>query len=147
VTSDDCADHIEDDNKYRHIDDLELLELIMMSGILVDYDVMSHVPSDIGTHQRFLPPETFQTQQHLDSIATWTDLNLMKLNSAKSNYMIFSRSQEEFATRLTINGQTIKKKFCAKYSVFGFLKMLEIGKETQKKSANLLTQECQCLQN
>ena len=114
VTSDDCADNIEVEDKYRYIDDLEILELIRLTGILVDFDVHSNVPSDIGTHQQYLPPDTYSMQQNLDHISTWTNTNLMKLNSSKSNYMIFSRSQEEFATRLCINGQTIEQKEACK---------------------------------
>ena len=85
-----------------------------MTGILIDYDSYGHVPSDIGTHQKFLPPEQFSMQSKLDEIARWTISNKMKLNSSKSNYMIFSRSQEEFATRLAINGQTIEQKEACK---------------------------------
>ena len=34
----------------------------------------------------------------------------MKINTAKTNYMIFSRCQENFTTRLSINGDTIQRK-------------------------------------
>ena len=34
----------------------------------------------------------------------------MKINSSKSNYMVFSRSKENFATRLTINDDKIDRK-------------------------------------
>ena len=40
----------------------------------------------------------------------WTTHNLMKINSSKSNYMVISRCQEDFATRLTINGDVIERK-------------------------------------
>ena len=33
----------------------------------------------------------------------------MQLNETKSNYMIFSRSSTEFATRLTMNGNTLER--------------------------------------
>ena len=48
-------------------------------------------------------------QQNLDSISEWTDANLMKLNEAKSNFMIFSRSKSDFATRLFLNGTTLEQ--------------------------------------
>ena len=114
MTSDDCADHIEEDNKFRYVDDLEILELIKLSGILTEYDVKSHVPSDVGPHQQFLPPETLRTQSDLHTISEWTESNLMKLNPAKSSYMVFSRSQEQFATRLTLNSQTLVQKEACK---------------------------------
>ena len=34
---------------------------------------------------------------------------MVKLNESKSNYMVFSRSNTEFATGLTINGNTIDR--------------------------------------
>ena len=38
----------------------------------------------------------------------------MKLNPSKSSYMVFSRSQEVFATRLTLNSQTLEQKDACK---------------------------------
>ena len=40
---------------------------------------------------------------------TWTEQNLMVFNETKSNYMVFSRSETEFATRLTMNNKTIDR--------------------------------------
>ena len=114
VTSDDCADHIESDDKFRYIDDLEILELIKLTGILIEYDTQSHVPSDVGTHQQFLPPNSFRTQSNIDLISDWTISSHMKLNPKKSSYMIFSRCQEEFVTRLTLDSQTLEQKSATK---------------------------------
>ena len=114
VANDDCADNIEQDDKFRYVDDLEILELIKLSGILIEYDVKSHVPSNVGPHQQFLPTETLQTQSYLDSLSEWTNLNLTKLNPAKSSYMLFSRSQEQFSTRLTLNSQLLDQKEACK---------------------------------
>ena len=93
---------------------LEILELIKLSGVLIEYDTQSHVPSDVGTHQQFLPPNSFSTQSNLDSISEWTLSNHTKLNPKKSSYMIFSRSQEVFATRLTLDSQTLEQKRATK---------------------------------
>ena len=105
---------MEPEDKFRYIDDLEILELIKMTGILIEYDTLSHVPSDVGTHQKFLPPHTLRTPSQLNSISDWTASNLMKLNPTKSSYMLFSRSQEQFATRLTLNSQLLEKKTASK---------------------------------
>ena len=86
----------------------------LLTGILIDYDVKSHVPTDIGLHQQFQPPHQYQTQAYLDSISDWTNSNLMKLNPSKSSYMVFSRSQEEFATRLALNSKILEQKTVAK---------------------------------
>ena len=37
------------EDRFKYIDDLEIAELIGLAGILVDYDVLSQVPSDIRT--------------------------------------------------------------------------------------------------
>ena len=80
-----------------------------MNGPLLEYDFKQHVASDIGIDQLYLPASSFNTQTSLDYIAKWTTDNLMKLNVSKCNYMIFSRSKSDFATRLSINNQILDK--------------------------------------
>merc|ERR1712243_537924 len=52
---------------------------------------------------KFLPPSNYPMQGHLDNISTWTDRHMMKLNEAKCNYLIFSRTKQNFSTRLSVN--------------------------------------------
>ena len=66
-----------------------------------------HVASDIGIGQSFLPASSFQSQADLDSISNWSEENLVKLNEEKCNFMVFTRSKEDFATRLFVNDQNI----------------------------------------
>ena len=47
--------------------------------------------------------DTFPTQDHLNFVSNWTNENLMKINEDKCNYMVFTRAQEDFVTRLTVN--------------------------------------------
>ena len=103
VNSNDNADIVDPENRYKYIDDLSVLELVMMTGLLHQYNYHDHVPSDIATDQLYLHPSSFNTQNTLDSISAWTTQNLMKINEEKSNYIIFSRCKESFATRLTLN--------------------------------------------
>ena len=56
-----------------------------------------------------MPAKKFKTQSYLESIQEWTDATLMKLNNKKCNYMVFSRSNTEFATRLTVNNTVIDR--------------------------------------
>ena len=65
--------------------------------------------SDIAIGQKYLPAEAFATQDHLNYISNWTDENLMKLNEQKCNFMIFSRAQENFTTRLAVNNYILDK--------------------------------------
>ena len=110
VASNDSASMTDPEDRFKYIDDLEISELINLAGILVDYDYLSHVPSDITNEQKFLPPQATRSQGYLDSIQNWTTHNLMKINTSKTNYMVFSRCQQDFTTRLSINGDTIDRK-------------------------------------
>ena len=48
-------------------------------------------------------PEKYSMQGHLDYISSWTDRNLMKLNEAKCNYLVFTRTKKNVGTRRAIN--------------------------------------------
>ena len=103
VQSNNNADIVSPEDRYKYIDDLTLLQLVCLSGLLTDYNFMEHVASDIGVGQSYLPADTFPTQDHLNFVSNWTTENLMKINEDKCNYMIFTRAQEDFVTRLTVN--------------------------------------------
>ena len=107
--SNDNADIVPAEDRFKYIDDLSVLHLICLSGLLVEYNFFQHVASDIGIDEQFLPANSYQTQEHLNYISNWTQENLMRLNEAKSNYLVFSRSKEKFATRLTLNGTVLDK--------------------------------------
>ena len=99
VQSNDSTDCICPDDRYKYIDDLSILQLVCLSGLLTEYNFHDHVASDIGIGQTFLPANHFSMQDNLNTISTWTTDNMMRLNPVKSNYMIISRSTEDFATR------------------------------------------------
>ena len=109
VLSNDNADCSQPEDRYKYIDDLTLLQLVCLAGLLTEYNFEGHVASDIGIDQSFLPAASFQSQADLDSISNWSEENLVKLNEEKCNFMVFTRSQEDFATRLFVNGQNIEK--------------------------------------
>ena len=109
VQSNDNADCISPDDRFKYIDDLSILQLLCLSGLLVEYDFHNHVASDVGTGQTFLPPDRFETQACINQISQWTTTNLMQLNAAKCEYMIFSRSEEDFATRLSVNDKILNR--------------------------------------
>jgi hypothetical protein len=80
VQSNDNADIVSPDDRYKYI-----------------------VAADVGIDDQFLPADAYQTQDSLNYIANWTAENKMKINEDKCNFMIFSRSEEKFATRLALN--------------------------------------------
>ena len=109
IGSDDVSEEVPEDDKYKYIDDLAVLDAVKTSDKLIEYDVWQHVPSDIATNEKFLAPSTFKSQTTNDLIQTWTTSNKMKINESKSKYIVFSRAKEKFATRLTINSKPLDR--------------------------------------
>ena len=103
MSSNDSADCVSEEDRFKYIDDLSILELVFLSGLLKEFDCYKTVPSDIGTGQLYLPPESYATQTSLDAISAWTDANRMKINVEKTNYMVFTRAKTDFGTRLYVN--------------------------------------------
>ena len=114
VASDDNAYHVPESNRYKYCDDLNILELVMLGEVLVEYDFKQHVASDIGIDQQIVDPQKCKTPEYLNTVATWTKTNLMKLNEAKSDYQIFTKSRKSFAARFSINNKIIERKTDAK---------------------------------
>ena len=62
------------------------------------------MPSDIRIDSFFLDSKNIRSQKHLDKIQEWTENKLMKLNTQKSNYMIFNFAKKlKFNTRLSLD--------------------------------------------
>ena len=59
--------------------------------------------------QLYLPSHQLETQVNLNKIAQWTDNNLMKLKESKTNYIVYTRSRQDFAPRLTVNNEYIER--------------------------------------
>ena len=81
-----------------------------MSGLLIDYNFQQHVASDVGIDDKYLPPTSYGMQDTLNQLSSWTSDNLIKINASKCNYMVFSRSKEQFSTRLTIDNAVLERK-------------------------------------
>ena len=109
LQSNDNADIVCPEDRMKYIDDLSVLHLVCLSGLLVEYNFTEHVASDISLDQKFLPPSSYETQDTLNYISNWTNENLMKLNAGKCSYMVFTKSQDELMTRLTINNTYLEK--------------------------------------
>ena len=67
---------------------MEILDFLVLSERLVEYEFNNHVASDIPVDQLYLPPDKFEMQGHLDDISEWTKNNSILLNEKKSNYTI-----------------------------------------------------------
>ena len=65
----DCADFLSEDERYKYIDDLSILEVINLIRIgISSYNWKTKVPSDIQTENNFLPPENIKSQDYLDRL-------------------------------------------------------------------------------
>ena len=49
VQSNDNADCVDDEDRFKNEDDLSILKVLCLTGFLIEYDTHQHVPSDIGT--------------------------------------------------------------------------------------------------
>ena len=103
------ADHVDEDDRYKFVDDLTLVTLVnLATAKLETYNVTEHVPSHIPTHNTFIRSENLSTQNDLKRINEWTKDNKMLLNVKKTDYMIvnFTHSKQ-FTTDINIDGQNL----------------------------------------
>ena len=109
IGSDDVADDVTPEDKYKYIDDLVVLDHVQIEDKLIEYNVFQHVPSDFPTGGRFLPSTTFKSQNINNSIAKWTEENKMVINESKSKHMVITKSNERFSTRISMNENIIER--------------------------------------
>ena len=77
--SNDNTDFLPDDDKFKFVDDLSVLEIINLISVgLSSYNFKQHIASDIGIDQLFIPKENIQSQSFMDNICEWTDTKKMK---------------------------------------------------------------------
>ena len=70
---------MQQENRYKFSDYLNILEIIIIGQILTEYDFSTHGPSDIGVEERFIPAQELEVEANLNQIEIWTDFNKMKL--------------------------------------------------------------------
>ena len=63
TASDDCANTVDLEDRYRYCDDLTVFELIMLGDFLTEYNFLEHVALDIPLDHRFLPPAGWTLRQ------------------------------------------------------------------------------------
>ena len=94
IASHDCSiENVNDSDRFKYFDDLNILEFILLTDLLMSHDFHQHVASDICIDQTFLPSSSYEMQDKLNNISDWTEENLMLLNETKSNYIIYTRSK------------------------------------------------------
>ena len=102
--------HVPANMRYKFVDDLSILERLnlILCG-LTEYNFKNQVASDIGIDRTYLPSENFESQENLNIIQEWTDDNLMKRNSKKSNMMIFNFTRNyQFSARFYMENNLLE---------------------------------------
>ena len=84
VQSNDNADCVDPDMRFKFVDDLSILELVMLGGWLSTYNFKQHVANDIGIDEHFVSADNLKTQGYLNNIGEWTEHYLMVLNEQKT---------------------------------------------------------------
>ena len=108
--SNDNADCISESDRFKFVDDLTFLEIIHLLSVgIASYNVRSHVPSNVATHNQIIPAKNLKSQTQLLEINKWTQKMKMRLNENKTKNMIFNYSKKnQFTTNLSVNGEEIE---------------------------------------
>ena len=77
---------------------------------LSSYNFRNHVASDIPVHGQYVAAENLQTQKYINTLDTWSDSHLMKLNKRKNKIMLVNFTKKyQFATRLKLKDTNIEQ--------------------------------------
>ena len=108
--SNDNAQCVDKKDRFKWVDDLSFLEIIYLLNIgISSYNLHTHVPSNVPTHNQVISNENLQTQTQLNEINDWTKNRKMKLNCKKTKSMIFNFSKNhQFTTNLEVEGKNIE---------------------------------------
>ena len=108
--SNDNSNCVNEEDRFKFIDDLTILEIVNLLTIgLTSYNMKQHVPADIPQHGQFIPPQNLESQKWLEKINQWTINQKMKINGSKTKTMIFNFTKNhKFTTRLEMNGEQLE---------------------------------------
>ena len=104
------ADCVSPEERFKFIDDLTILEIINLLTVgISSFNVKAQVPSDVLENNQYIPPGNLKSQEYLDEINLWTKNQKMLINQKKTKNMIFNFSRNyKFSTRLELEGEVIE---------------------------------------
>ena len=83
--SNDNADCVKCDDRFKFVDDLTVLEKINLLVIgLASHNPHSQIPNDILSNNQIIPAENLETQKIINHIQQWTEDKRMILNEKKN---------------------------------------------------------------
>ena len=106
----DSADCVPEEDRFKFVDDLTILEVINLLTIgLSSFNMKNQVPSDIPEHGQYIEGEKLKSQEYLHKINEWTENHKMVISEKKTKAMIFNYTDNyQFATRLALKGNNIE---------------------------------------
>ena len=106
----DNADCIPEDDRFKFVDDLSTLEVINLLTIgLSSLFMKNQVPSDLPTHGQFVDASNLRSQSYLDQINEWTNKQKMVISEKKTKAMLFNFTNNyQFTTRLQLKGKNVE---------------------------------------
>jgi hypothetical protein len=106
----DNADCVPLDDRFKFVDDLTTLEIINLINIgISSFRMQNQVPSDIPTHGQYVEGRNLKSQKYLNQINTWTKDHQMVISEKKTKAMIFNFTENfQFATRLELKGKNVE---------------------------------------
>ena len=109
--SNDNTDFLSDDEKFKYIDDLSMIEIVNLISIgIASYNFKAHVAADIGIGNSYLPAENVKSQQYIQNIEQWTEAKQMKLNVDKTKYMVINFTKNyQVNTRLCMHNELLSQ--------------------------------------
>ena len=104
------ADCVPQEDRFKFVDDLTTLEIIYLLNVgMATRNPKLNVRSDLPEHNQFIPNEHLKTQKYLNEIESWTNNNLMKVNPKKTKNIIFNFStNNQFTTNVTLQDEPVE---------------------------------------
>ena len=108
--SNNCADLVNEEDRFRFVDDLTVLEIVNLLTVgLTSYNLKQNIPTDIPVHNQYIPAGNLQSQDWLNKINEWTQNQKMMINERKTKNMIFNfTTKYQFTTRLSKNNEILE---------------------------------------
>ena len=107
--SNDNAECVDLKDRFKFVDDLSVLEIVNLLTVgLTSFNLKQQIPTDIPTHNQYIPAANLKSQGWLDEINSWTEQKKMMINEKKTKCMIFNFTEKhQFTTRLQVNNTPI----------------------------------------
>ena len=97
-------------DRFKFIDDLSVLEIVNLLTVgITSFNLKQQVPTNIPTHNQFIPPDNLESQDWLDQINQWTEDQLLIINEKKTKTIIINFTENyKFTKRLRLKGENVE---------------------------------------